>query len=61
MKKKVCKRCRLFVEGNKCPACGSEQFGVTWYGRIYVIDAVKSEIAKKINIKVKGEYAIRVR
>jgi len=61
MKKKVCKKCKVFVEGNVCPNCKSNQFSINWQGRIYVLDANKSQIANKIEIKVNGEYAIKVR
>lgn len=59
--KKVCKKCRLFVEGQECPICHNSNFTETWKGRIAILDAEKSEIAKKIGIDVKGEYAIKVR
>ncbi len=61
MKKKVCKNCKRFVEGNECPACKATQFTNVWKGRIHILDASKSEIAKKIGIGVKGEYAIKIR
>ncbi len=61
VKKKVCKNCRYFYEGNECPVCKSNQTASTWQGRLHVIDANKSEIAKKTDIKVKGEYAIKIR
>ena len=61
MKKKVCKRCKMFVEGSECPVCKSNQFSTNWQGRLYVVDPVKSMIAQKIEIKTKGEYAIKVR
>lgn len=61
MKKKVCKNCRLFVEGNNCPICNGNQFGSSWQGRINVLDANKSDVAKAIGITVKGEYAIKTR
>ncbi|MEM4263710.1 MAG: transcription elongation factor subunit Spt4 [Candidatus Woesearchaeota archaeon] len=60
MKKKVCKKCKIFVEGEECPLCKGNQFVTNWKGRLNIIDANKSEIAKKIDIKVKGEYAIKV-
>lgn len=61
MKKKVCKKCKLFVEGNQCPICKNNQFSTNWQGRINILDANKSMIAKKIGNTVKGEYAIKVR
>jgi|TARA_B100002003_G_C14135795_1_gene546236 DNA-directed RNA polymerase subunit E" len=61
MKKKVCKKCKMFVEGAQCLSCKSDQFSVSWQGRLHIIDTNKSFIAKKIGINVKGEYAIKVR
>ncbi len=61
MKKKICKSCKLFVEGSECPICKGNQFLSNWKGRIAVVDADKSEIGKKIGIKAKGEYAIKAR
>lgn len=60
MKKKVCKTCKIFVEGDECPVCKGNQFVTNWKGRLFILDANKSEIAKKIDAKVKGEYAIKV-
>jgi len=60
MKKKVCKNCKIFVEGDECPICKGTQFSTNWKGRLFILDANKSEIAKKIDAKVKGEYAIKV-
>lgn len=59
-KKKACRRCKLFVEGDTCPSCSSNNFTTSWQGRLYITD-VNSEIAQKLGVKVKGEYAIKVR
>tara|TARA_Y100000310_G_scaffold342499_2_gene446016 strand:- start:823 stop:1005 length:183 start_codon:yes stop_codon:yes gene_type:complete len=59
--KKVCKLCKIFVEGPTCPVCKNNQFTENWKGRIFINDAEKSEIAKNIGIKVKGEYGIKVK
>jgi len=61
MKRKVCKSCKLFVEGDVCPVCKGNDFSNNWQGRIDIVDSNKSEIAKKIGITVKGEYALKVR
>ena len=45
----------------KCPQCKGTQTAVSWQGRINFIDTNKSEIAKKIGIKAKGECALKVR
>lgn len=60
-KKKVCKRCKLFVEGSSCPNCGNASFSTSWQGRLYITDVANSEIAQKLGVKLKGEYAIKVR
>ena len=61
MKKKVCKRCRIFVDGGECPLCKGTTFSTNWQGRITFLDINKSMIAKKIGTEVKGEYAIKAR
>ncbi len=61
MTKKVCENCKMFVKGDKCPNCGSTSFSDSYRGRIVVIDPEKSEIAKNLNIKVKGEFALKTR
>ena len=60
-KNKVCRNCKIFIEGNECPVCKTNQFSTNWQGRLNVLDMNKSMIAKKIGIKANGEYAIRVR
>ena len=61
MKKKVCKRCKMFIEGQECPMCKTSSFSTNWQGRLCVLDAAKSVVAEKIGLKAKGEYAIKVR
>lgn len=61
MSKKVCKNCRMFVEGDTCPICKHSNFTDNWKGRLNIISAEKSQIAQNTGIKAKGEYAIKVR
>ena len=61
VKKKVCKKCKIFVDGPECPICKGKQFTTNWQGRINILDSEKSDIAKKIGIKQKGEYAIKAK
>jgi RNA polymerase subunit RPABC4/transcription elongation factor Spt4 len=61
MKKKACKKCKIFVEGETCPICKKNSFSTNWQGRMYFLDVQKSTIAKKINVEAKGEYAIKVK
>tara|TARA_Y100000310_G_C20659274_1_gene803761 strand:+ start:1273 stop:1455 length:183 start_codon:yes stop_codon:yes gene_type:complete len=59
--RKVCKTCKLFVEGPTCPSCKGNQFTESWKGRVYISNSEKSEIAKNMGLKIKGEYAIKVK
>lgn len=58
--KKACKKCKIFVEQDKCPICQGTNFIESWKGKIIIIKPEDSEIAKKMNIKIKGTYAIKV-
>jgi len=51
----------MFYDEDTCPGCKSSQKATSWKGRINILDPNKSDIAKKISNKVKGEYAIKVR
>ena len=59
--RKACKTCRIFVEGPTCPVCKGNQFSESWKGRVFISNADKSEVAQKTGIKVKGEYAIKIK
>lgn len=61
MKKKVCKRCRMFYDSNECPSCKISSVAAVWRGRLFMADFEKSTIAKKIGITKNGEYAIKIR
>ncbi len=60
-KPKACKICKNIYEGDKCPNCDSKESTDSFKGRIVILNPEKSEIAKKLNIKSKGNFAIKVR
>lgn len=61
-KQKACKLCRTIVEtGDKCPHCGSKELTEGFKGRIEVLNPEKSEMAQKLNLKEKGNFAIKAR
>ncbi len=60
-KQKACKICNTIHTGEKCPKCGSSESTESFKGRIIVLDSEKSEIAKKLNLKGKGNFAIKTR
>lgn len=59
--KRVCKQDRIFVEEGNCPICHNADFATTWQGRLSVIDAEKSFIAKRSGASREGDYAIKIR
>lgn len=61
MKRKVCTRCRVFVDANECPFCKGQSFSTNWLGRYFIFDIKKSAIAQKKGMEHDGEYAIKVR
>ena len=61
-KEKACKVCNKIYEGkDKCPNCESKEFTESFKGRVYVLNPEKSEIAQKLNIKEKGNFAVKTR
>jgi len=59
-KQKACKICNRVYDGDKCIGCGSKESTENFKGKTIILDTEKSEIAKKLNIKEKGTYAIKI-
>ncbi len=57
----VCRMCHRVLVGKSCPHCGSEDVSPDWKGFVVVLDPERSEIAKRLNIKEKGKFALKVR
>ncbi len=66
---KACRKCRKILEDNdsegketvkECPICGHNTFTTFWKGNALVIDPENSEIAKVMDIKTPGRYALRL-
>ncbi len=61
-KQKACKICNTIYEtGDKCPKCGSKESTEGFKGRIVVLNPENSEIAKRLDLKDKGNFAIKTR
>jgi DNA-directed RNA polymerase subunit E" len=61
-KNKACKICNtIYEEKEKCPNCGSNESTDSFKGRIVILDPDKSEIAQKLKLKNKGNFAIKTR
>lgn len=57
----VCRNCKLIIaQGNVCPLCGSTNLTTKWSGHVVIINVEKSDVAKKLGIKVNGTYAINI-
>lgn len=57
---KACKTCKIIVNDDTCPNCNTPTTQY-WTGYFGVLNTEKSEIAKRIDIKVGGQYALKVR
>jgi len=61
-KEKACKICnRIYDTGDKCPNCKAKEFSDTFKGRAVILNPEKSEIAQKLKIKNKGNFAVKAR
>ena len=61
VKSKACKICNTIHESEKCPKCDSKESTEGFKGRIVVLNPEKSEISQKLNLKDKGNFAIKTR
>lgn len=61
MVEKACKKCKRITTKKKCPNCGGQELTQHWRGKVIIFDPDKSEMAKKLNIELPGEYALKVR
>ena len=60
-KQKACKICNTIYEGEKCPKCDSRESTENFKGRIVLLNPEKSEIALKLKLKDKGNFAIKTK
>lgn len=58
---KVCRDCHRVVEDETCVVCGTSNLSEDWAGYLVIIDPEHSDVAKKMNIKIQGRYALKVR
>ncbi|RPJ54324.1 MAG: DNA-directed RNA polymerase, subunit E'' [Methanobacteriota archaeon] len=57
----VCRDCHRTVEGESCVICGTSNLSQDWAGYLIIVDPAHSEIARRMNIKLPGKYALKVR
>lgn len=61
MSEKACSSCHYITKDNTCPKCRSTGLSDDFGGLLIVFDPEASAIAKSMNIKEKGRYALKVR
>ncbi|MDY0386862.1 MAG: transcription elongation factor subunit Spt4 [Methanolobus sp.] len=61
MSEQVCRECHRIINGQTCVICGSSNLSSDWGGMVIIIDAERSEIAKKMDVKMPDKYALKVR
>jgi DNA-directed RNA polymerase subunit E" len=61
MSEKACPTCHVITRENTCPNCKSSNLSDDFGGLLIVFDPEKSAIAKAMDIKEKGRYALKVR
>lgn len=62
VEEKACKSCRLLIShGDTCPLCGSKDLTNKWSGYAIIVNAEKSQIAKRLSLKVNSTYAINIK
>ena len=61
MSEKACTNCHFITKENVCPRCRSTSFSEDYSGLVVMFDPDDSAIAKAMNIKEKGKYALKVR
>lgn len=62
MEGKVCKNCRIIItHGEKCPLCGGGDLTNKWSSYVILLNVDKSDIAKKLNLKVNSTFALNIK
>ena len=62
MEGRACKNCRLIItHGDKCPVCGGKDLTQKWSSYAIVLNAEKSDIAKRLNVKVNSTFALNIK
>jgi DNA-directed RNA polymerase subunit E" len=61
MSEKACPNCHFLIRGNVCPKCKATNLSDDFAGLVIIFDPESSAIAKAMNIKDKGRFALRVR
>ncbi|MEA2089861.1 MAG: transcription elongation factor subunit Spt4 [Thermoproteota archaeon] len=61
MSEKACRECHLIFHGSVCPRCKTSTLSDDFSGLVIILNPKDSAIAKVMEVKEKGRYALRVR
>jgi len=61
MPPKACRTCKIITDENVCPVCKGSELSEDFLGFAIILDASKSQLAEKMNIKEAGKYALKIR
>lgn len=61
MSERACASCHYLTKEGVCPKCRTSSLSDDYSGLVIVFDPENSAIAKAMNIKEKGRYALKVR
>ncbi|MCJ7470586.1 DNA-directed RNA polymerase, subunit E'' [Candidatus Bathyarchaeota archaeon] len=61
MSEKACSSCHFLTKERTCPKCRTTSLSDDFSGLVIIFDPENSVIAKAMNIKEKGRYALKVR
>jgi DNA-directed RNA polymerase subunit E" len=61
MSPRACRTCKIIIEENLCPICKNTDLSDDYSGLVIILDPENSQLAKKMEIRKKGRYALRIR
>lgn len=62
MEGRACKSCRLIItHGDHCPLCNGTELTNKWSSYAIILNADKSEMAKKLNVKANSTFAMNIK
>ena len=58
---RACRNCKYVTEESVCPVCKGTEFSDDYSGILVVLDPENSILAQKLEAKVPGTYALKIR
>jgi DNA-directed RNA polymerase subunit E" len=58
---RACRKCKVIIEESSCPICKGTDLSDDYSGLLVVLDSEGSQLARKMDIKEEGRYALKIR